>query len=482
MSSSLGCKWRIFAPIVSDVVHIAPHEAEPMWGYAGGMAAALLGVSMLTDRAVAKALPGDRPYKVPDAGGLYLYVTPAGTRIWRYKYRVGGKEKLLVIGRYPDTLKSARLARDEAKRAQASGHDPGLEARRVKLVGQGRAEETFEKWARTWYDAQKPRWKPVHASDVIESLERDLFPVIGAFPITDIDEPLLLSALRKVEKRGAIETARRLRQRAERIFRYAKAAGAGNGNPASDVKEAMQVLPKRRRWPAIVVLKDLRELVGAVDSAGAMPTTRLASRFLALTAQRPGMVAGLPWAEIEGVDWIRPDRPSPEALWRVPSERMKVEFDMREDDEWDHVVPLAPAAVDVLHSVRQLTGNGPLAFCSVRSSHDSMSSNAIGYLYNRIGYKGRHVPHGWRSAFSTVMNGRVERAHPGADRLVIDRLIIDLMLAHVPSGMSETEFRYNRSRYMERRREIAEEWAALLTDGLAPASALLEGRRRSRPR
>ena len=111
-----------------------------------------------------------------------------------------------------------------------------------------------------------------------------------------------------------------------------------------------------------------------------------------------------------------------------------------------------------------------------------MSSNAIGYLYNRIGYKGRHVPHGWRSAFSTVMNGRVERAHPGADRLVIDRLIIDLMLAHVPSGMSETEFRYNRSRYMERRREIAEEWATLLINGLAPASALLEGRRRSRPR
>jgi integrase len=134
----------------------------------------------------------------------------------------------------------------------------------------------------------------VHASDVIESLERDLFSVIGAYPITDINEPLLLSALRKVEKRGAIETARRLRQRAKRVFRYAKAAGAGNGNPASDVKEAMQPLPKRRRWPALVALEELRELVRAVDAAGAMPATRLASRFLALTAQQPGMVAGLP--------------------------------------------------------------------------------------------------------------------------------------------------------------------------------------------
>ena len=436
---------------------------------------------MLTDKAVAKALPAERPYKLPDGGGLYLYVTPAGTKVWRYKYRAGGKEKLLVVGRYPEiSLKMARFARDDAKRTQASGRDPGLEARRVKLVGQGRIEDTFEKWARTWYEAQKPRWKPVHASDVIESMERDLFPVIGAFPITDIDEPLLLSALRKVEQRGSIETARRLRQRAERVFRYAKAAGAGNTNPAVDVKEAMQVLPKRRRWPAIVVLDDLRQLVRAVDTAGAMPTTRLASRFLALTAQRPGMVTGLAWAEIEGVDWAAPDSSFPNAIWRVPSERMKVDYDMREDDEWDHVVPLAPAAVEVLQVARKLTGNGPLAFCSSWSSHDPMSANAVGYLYNRIGYKGRHVPHGWRSAFSTVMNGRVERAHPGADRLVIDRLIIDLMLAHVPSGMSETEFRYNRNRYMERRREIAEEWAVLLIDGLPAAVSLLEGRRRSR--
>ena len=438
---------------------------------------------MLTDKKVKEQLAGARPYKVPDSGGLYLYVTTKGMRVWRYKYRVGGKEKLLVIGRYPDvSLKSARLARDEAKLAQAAGRDPGLEARRVKLVGQGRTEETFEKWARVWYDMQKSRWKPVHAADVIESLERDLFPVIGAFPITDINEPLLLSALRKVEKRGAIETARRIRQRAERIFRYAKAEGAGNANPATDVKEAMQALPKRRRWPAIVVMEDLRQLVQAVDAAGAMPTTRLASRFLALTAQRPGMVAGLRWAEIEDVDWSRPNVPSPKALWRVPSERMKVDFDMRDDDEWDHRIPLAPAAVEVLHAVRKLTGDGPLAFCSVRSSHDPMSANAIGYLYNRIGYKGRHVPHGWRSAFSTVMNARVERAHPGADRLIIDRLIIDLMLAHVPVGMSETEFRYNRNRYMERRRELADEWATLLMETLAPASTLLEGRRRSLPR
>lgn len=438
---------------------------------------------MLTEKAVLAANAKERDYKVADAGGLHLFVTTRGVRSWRYKYRFGGKEKLLVIGRYPVvSLKSARMARDEAKKALSQGRDPSLEARRVKLVGAGRDEETFEQVARRWHESQTPVWKPVHAADVIESLERDLFPVIGAYPITHIDEPLLLAALKKVEDRGAIETARRLRQRAERIFKLARAGGAGNANPAVDVREALKPLPRRQRRPAITDLPRLRRLVGEVDHAAASPVTRLASRFLGLTAQRPGMVHRMPWTEIENVDWSRPDEPSPDAVWHVPSEFMKLEFELREDDEWDHYVPLARQAVDVLRVVRRLTGKGPLAFPSARSVHDPMSANAIGYLYNRIGYKGVHVPHGWRSSFSTTMNGLAERAHPGADRLVIDRLIIDLMLAHVPAGMSETEFRYNRNRYMERRREIATSWADLLLDGSVPAVALLEGRRRAQAR
>ena len=443
----------------------------------------MLGVSVLTEKGILATRPGDRDYKVADAGGLHLLVTKAGARSWRYKYRFGGKEKLLFIGLHPAvSLKAARLARDEAKAALAKGRDPGLEARRLKLVGQGRASETFEKWARDWHDQQKARWKPVHADDVITSMERDLFPLIGAYPITDIDEPLLLGVLKKVEARGAIETARRLRQRAGRVFKYAKAGGAGNANPAADVIEAMAVPKKKRRWPAITDLEKLRGLVRDVDAAGASPVTRLASRFLGLTAQRPGMIHRLPWVEIEGVDWSRPDAPAPRAVWHVPSEYMKLEFDLRDDDEWDHYVPLAPAAVDVLHAVRTLTGRGPMVFPSSWDAHGPMSANAIGYLYNRIGYKGVHVPHGWRSAFSTVMNGLVERTHPGADRLLIDRLIIDLMLAHVPTGMSETEFRYNRNRYMERRRELAAQWAELLMADMPAAETLLDGRRRSRAR
>ncbi len=143
---------------------------------------------------------------------------------------------------------------------------------------------------------------------------------------------------------------------------------------------------------------------------------------------------------------------------------------------------LAPAAVDGLRAVRALTGGGPLVFPPGVERARPDQRGRVGYLYNRIGCKGVHTPHGWRSAFSTVMNGLVERTHPGADRLLIDRLIIELTLAHVSSGMSETEFRYNRNRYMERRRELADQWASMLVCGLSPAATLLEGRRRSRPR
>lgn len=440
----------------------------------------------MTDATAKSATPKERDYKLPDSGGLYLFVTTKGVKSWRLKYRHGGKEKLLVIGRYPQVgLKDARSAREKAKEVLAAGRDPSLEAKRTKLIGVARSDDTFEAHARAWHDAQKDRWKPVHAADVLDSLVANLFPAIGAYPVADIDKPLLLAALRKVEQRGAKETARRLRQRAQSIFAWAQAHGSPCINPAESLKVAMASLPKKRKWPALTDVDELRRLVRAVDLAGAMPVTKLASRFNALTGQRPGMIWRMPWSELHGIDWSKPDAPSPLATWRVPSERMKLEFDLRGDEAWDHEVPLAQAAVDTLHVVRQLTGKGPMVFPSAWNSHDPISENAVGYLYNRIGYKSRHVPHGWRSSFSTIMNERVERAlraHgvlPGMERYSLDRLIIDMMLAHKPKGMSDEEFTYNRAAYMERRREIAEEWAGLLMEGAMPVEEVLLGKRRS---
>ena len=433
----------------------------------------------LDPKKVEHARPRDRDYKLADTGGLYLFVSTSGHRSWRLKYRFGGKERRLLLGTYPEVgLKRARELRDDAKYALRDGLDPGLERQRARHARKAGHENTFGQFAREWHASQVERWKPVHAADVIESMESNLFGEIGGFPVDQIDEGLLLAALRKVEARGAIETAHRLRQRAERVFKFAGAAGVKNSNPAVNVREALRPVPPKRRRPALTDVAKLRTFVRDIDRAAASPVTRLSSRFLGLTAQRPGMVRELLWKEVEGVDWDRPDTPSAQALWRVPAAKMKQELDLREDEAFEHEVPLAAAAVEVLHAVRAFSGGRGLVFPGGRESTKPLSENAVGYLYNREGWKGRHVPHGWRSSFSTIMNGRVERTHPGAERLLIDRLIIDLMLAHTPSGMSHSELVYNRQAYMERRRELAEDWAAIILEGADPASALVEGRRR----
>lgn len=434
---------------------------------------------MLTDAKVRAAVPIDgKARKIADAGNLFLLVTAKGHKSWRYKFRFGGKEKLLVLGSYPDmSLAKAREGRDRSRLALREGRDPTLAAKRARALATISHAATFESFARAWHEMQKGRWKEVHANDVITSMERDLFPEIGAFPVDQIDEPLLLAALRKVEARGAYETCHRLRQRAARVFRYAKGAGAPNSNPAIDVAESLKPVPKGKRWPAITDVDKLRVLIRHIDEHEASPIARLASRLLALTAQRPGMVRRSRWTHFEGVDWDD-DGEAPDAIWRVPSDELKQELDLRESDEFEHLVPLPRQAVETLRTVRTLTGRGPLAFPNNREADAPLSENTIGYMYNRAGYKGTHVPHGWRSSFSTIMNGRVERSHPGTDRLLIDRLIIDQMLAHRPAGMSESEFAYNRSRYMDRRRELATQWADLLMMDALPASRLIEGARR----
>jgi len=389
---------------------------------------------MLTDKAIRNAIAADKDYKLSDSGGLYLFVTAKGHKSWRLKYRFDGKERRLVFGAYPDvSLADARSLRDEARKLLREGRDPAVEARKRKLVNIARHQHTFEKVARAWYAEQKARWKPVHAQDVITSLERDAFPSLGKLPITDVDKPTLLAVLKAVQSRGAIETTHRLLQRIAAIFNYAGGAGLVEGNPAVGMKASLAPVPPGKRWPALTEIDEIRALIAAVDAAPASPVTRLASRLMALTAQRPGMIRSAPWSEFEGIDWADPTVPATQAVWRISAARMKQVLELRQDQAFEHIVPLSQQAVDVLHAVRLLTGSGPLAFPNHRSSREPLSENAVGYLYNRLGYQRRHVPHGWRSSFSTTMNAIAERSHLGSDRLIIDRLIIDLMLAHVPS-------------------------------------------------
>lgn len=438
---------------------------------------------MLTDAQARKARPAEKDYKLADAGGLYLMVTRAGAKSWRQKYRIHGKEKVLTHGLYPEVgVQEARERRDVARRLIHDGRDPAIVKMKARVAAAIAAGETFEVLARAWHDQEKGRWSPVHASDVLNSLERDVFPELGALPLKEIDRPTVLRVLRLVEKRGAIETARRLRQRISAVFIFAIAEGKADTDPATaEMRAALKPLPKKGKQPAIIKVEGLRQLLHAAEASGASPVTKLGSRLLGLTAVRPGVVLGVGWTEFEGIDWEVPASPGshPDALWRVPASRMKLALDRKDEEAFEHLVTLSWQAVAVLQTIRRLTGRCPLVFPSQRHSHKPMSANAIGYLYNRVGFHGRHVPHGWRAGFSTIMNERAERnaRDTGQKALAeLDAKVIDLMLAHVPKD--KVEGAYNRAAFMPRRREIAAEWADLLMDGLPPAAELLTGARR----
>lgn len=433
---------------------------------------------MLTDKEVKNAAAREKPYKMADAGGLYLYVATTGLKSWRMKFRLHGKEKLLTFGPYPEVkLSEARDRRDEARRKIRNHEDPsGARKRAQEAKEQEKAEEakliTFEQAARTWFDLQKGRWAPVHADDVITSLQRDVFPAIGNKPLIVIDAPAVLKVLRAVEERGSIETAKRLRQRISSVYAYAISEGIVAFDPAAAVGKALKPLPKKGKQPAITDPDAARQVLVAAEASGASPVTKLASRFLALTQSRPGMVRGAEWSEFDGIDWedtaFGPFLP----VWTIPAQRMKLLLDLKDEEHFEHQVPLCWQAVEVLRAVRRLTGRGRLVFPGQRHSHRPISENAIGYLYNRVGFFGRHVPHGWRSSFSTTMNAlAVKRKRLG------DPPVIELMLAHVPENRVKAA--YDRAGHMERRRELSQEWADLLMKSMPAADALLEGQRRN---
>ncbi|MFH5924593.1 tyrosine-type recombinase/integrase [Roseomonas xinghualingensis] len=411
---------------------------------------------MLTDRQIKTATAREKLYRLADGGGLHLQVMPSGSKLWHYRYQLAGKEKTLSIGTYPDvTLAQAREARDDARRLVREGRDPSTEKRLRRVARVEASAITFEAVARAWHEQLKGTWAPRHAWDVLNSLEVDVFPDLGALPLRDITPPMVLTVLRQIEDRPAIETAHRVCQRISAVFIHAIASGQAETDPAAVVRKALKPV-KRGRQPALTKIDEVRQVLHDVDAQAAHPVTKLGLRFLALTAARPGEVAGARWEELEELDGQEP-------VWRIPKERMKG----RDEKRREHVVPLTPAAVAVVRALEDLTGRSPFLFPNNRHFHRPMSENALGYLLNRAGYHSRHVPHGWRAAFSSIMN----------ERFPADRAIIDLMLAHVPKD--KVEAAYNRALHMPRRRELAQAWADMLMEGMPAAGALLNGPRRT---
>jgi integrase len=414
---------------------------------------------MLTDLKCRKAKAAATPLKLPDGGGLRLYVTPAGGKTWQYRYEFDGKEKLLTIGPYPAvSLADARVARDEAKAAQRVGRDPSVAKRLQRAKVWASDSSTFEAIAREWHELNKSKWTKKHVSDVLISLEQDVFPEIGALPIREIGTPLVLGVLRKIEKRGTNETARRVRQRMSWVFGYAIATGRGENDPAAVVRAAMAPVV-RGRQPAIINLSAARAMLAKVEVTPAHAVTKVALRLLALTAVRSGTLITTPWVEF--------DAAIAGAVWRIPAVRMKLKLAQKGDENRDHMVPLSKQALELIDVLRTITGDGTLAFPNAFYDHKPLGENAMLHLLNRAGYKGQHVPHGWRSTFSTVMN----------ERYPADRAVIDLMLAHVPDD--KVEGAYNRAEHLKRRAELAQIWADLILKDAKPAASLLNGPRRS---
>lgn len=394
----------------------------------------------LTDVSVRNAKPRAARYKMSDGDGLYLLVMPSGTKSWRWRQQVEGREKIVTLGTYPEVgLGAARVARDKLRA-------PG-----------GRALEfetrTLAQIAKDWHATQAPLWKDHHAADVWGSLEREVWPELKDAGIRATTAPQILKVLRAVQERGAIELAHRLRQRLADIWTFAIAAGEAETNPAAGLAPALMPVVRSGRRPAVTDLAGAREAFAAAEDIPSHPIVRLAHRLLALTALRPGELRQGLWTEVDG------------NTWRIPAARMK-HTQRRAADVPDHVVPLSAQAVDAFHVLRQLSGTGPLMFPSWSSTRRPISENALVFLLQRAGLGGVQVPHGWRSSFSSIMN----ELHPS------DQAIIDLMLAHAPK--SAVEGTYNRALHIPRRREIAQEWADLLLIGRPDAAEIIKGRRR----
>ena len=414
------------------------------------------GHRLLTELQIRNACPQAKRYKLADSGGLYLEVLPSGTRSWRWKYRFAGVEKRLTFGPWPlISAKRARELRDQARLALLGGTDPGAQRREAKV--QARYGETFEAVARSWHAQKAPTLVPRYAAEVMARLEANAFPHLGRMAIREITPPLVLETLRRIEMRGARTMAHEVRGHLSEIFVWAIAAGLADTDPAAIVRKALAPTTPRRR-PALVTVPELRALMAKVEAMPRVwPSTKLASRLLALTAARPGPVRLAERSEFWNLDGEEP-------VWRIPAAKMKLSASNKRDAAFDFLVPLAPAAVAVVREALALTG-GPRSkqrwLFPGMARVEPISDVTLSKVYIDAGYRGKHVPHGWRASFSTIMNERAAKAGRPEDRA-----IIDLMLAHM---RDDVEAAYNRAAYMDRRRELACEWAELLT-GPSPAA------------
>ena len=393
----------------------------------------------LTDTVIRKARAKHTVYRLTDGGGLYLQITPAGGRLWRWKYRFGGREKLMSFGSYPDvSLSLARERHVEARKLLASGTDPMAERKAEKAA----AENSFQSIARAWWEHWQDGKNLRHAVQVKRRMEADILPYLGARPIAAIEAPELVAMTKAIERRGARDIAKRALETTGQIFRYAIAHGYARRNPASEIRPGDILKSTRKVNYARVDARELPNLLRSIEVYQGTHVTRLALKLMALTFVRTSELIGARWAEFD-LEACR---------WDIPAERMKMRT--------PHIVPLARQALDVLDTLRTLTGQSEWLFPGDRNARKSMSNNTILKALERMGYKGRMTGHGFRGLASTVLHEQgFNHEH------------IELQLAHAPRNAVSAA--YNHALYLEPRAKMMQEWANYLEQAQRGGKMLL---------
>ena len=342
----------------------------------------------LTEMAVKKAKPLEKQQKISDGGGLYLLIHPNGGKYWQMAYRFEGKQKTLSLGIYPEVgLAQARDRRDEARKLLANEIDPGAVKQAKKASGILLSENSFEIVAREWFIRHAPNWKENHSSKIIARLEKDVFPWIGNIPISEIAAPTLVSVVRRVEARGALETAHRALACCGQVFRYAVATGRAERDPTGDLRGALPPVRKDKHFAAITDPKKVGELLRDIDGYQGSYIVKSAFKLSPLLFVRPGELRRMEWSELD-LDKFE---------WIIPAEKMKKGV--------THIVPLARQAVAVLREIQPLTGHGKYVFHGERDHDRPMSDNAIRSALRRMGWANDEMtPHGFRAMASTILD------------------------------------------------------------------------------
>lgn len=400
---------------------------------------------MLTIIEAKSAKPKEKLYRLFDERGLYLEVTPSGSKYWRMKYRFNGKDKRIAFGVFPETsLADARAKRDEARKLVSAGTDPAFarkEDRRQRLL---RSINTFEGVARAWHTSHEVRWSPYYSAMVIHRLETDVFPYIGNRPVAEISPLELLETIKRIEKRGAHELARRALALCGQIYKYAIPNGLAERNPATDLSAALA--PHKRSHFAALDIKELPGFLEALErnDARLYQQTRNAVRLLMLTFVRTRELIEATWDEFDLENGV----------WEIPAERMK----MRKA----HIVPLSRQAMEILKDQKEMVGKWKWVFPNQVRPLTSMSNNTILFAIRRLGYKGRMTGHGFRALAMTAIKEKLGYRHE----------VVDRQLAHAPRNSVDAA--YDRAQFLDDRKVMMQEWGDYI-DAIAHEEKVIVG-------